>query len=755
MTQTSLDQDANSSNVDQSGHFAPCPKDLLALEELLGQLETAVGVSTRVPCVIDPATDQYLAERRLGSAAGLFVALRSKHAATATHGLHVAFLCSAWARKLDLAVEERDEIEVASLLHDVGIIGVPDRILQKPARLESQEIGVLAHARRLSQEILRANGAAANVIAIVKNVPVWYNAPTQEGEPSGPKAPLGARMIAIAEAFDSITTDHVFRPARSKERALDELVRCAGTQFDPVLVDKFAEIGKQDLSQLYRQLAGQWLRDLEHGAPKIFEDDRCVSRRPSQTDVSVRFQDKVLDNMRDSVIMVDPALNVIGWNRAAEQLTGITAERVVERPWLPEIIEMRDDQGRLVLAHRCPLRDVVATGMQSAGRFSLTQRNGVRVNTETQIMPVLDRDCSLLGVAMLMRDVSSEHSMKRLCDDLRSKATVDPLTKVSNRGEFARVLAELTQEHRKHGTVFSVIICDLDHFKQVNDTHGHQAGDEVLVKTAAVLQEACPSNDLVARYGGEEFVVLCPDCEISATTRRAERIRDLIGRTEHATLGRRRTTASFGVTQVQAGDTAETIVRRADRALYLAKDQGRNRVIQLGAGTSEEEPVRRWSLWRRRKTSSPEVLAEEDMVAPGPVTFALEKLRGFVADHQAVIKRTEENILEFELLAPVYNARRKTDLQHVFIMALRFSEEHSAKPTPASSPASKVSQIRIAVVVSLEKAPARGSSGLTDYARQVIAGLRAYLMARTVPTLREDGECQRGEKILLPTWRAP
>ena len=581
---------------------------LATLGELLGELEIAAGTATRLPPVVDPQTDQLLVERRLGAAAGLYVALRSKHASTAIHDLHVALLCSAWARQVGLSVEEREAIEVASLLHDLWVIGVPDRILHKPTALDAEETAVMAHARCIGWEILRASGAAGCLLSIVENVSVWYDGSNQAGARAGAAIPLGARMIAIAEAFDSMTTDHVFRPARSKEQALGELVRCSGTQFDPNLIEEFTKLARRDMSRMYRQLASQWLQDLESHADSAIWRRGGAPTELTHSNVAAYFQAKILDNVRDCVVIVDPAMNVIGWNRRAEQLTGIVAEGMIERPWIPETVEMRDAEGRLVSQAPVSAAQAVASCMQSVGPYTISQRGKGRVTVEVQAIPVLDQKSNLLGAAMLMRDVSSERSLEELCQNLYTQATRDPLTQLANRTEFERVYTELVNNYRKKGPPFSLIICDLDHFKQINDAYGHQAGDEVLVKISTVLQDNAGPGDLVARYGGEEFVLVCPDGGIAAATRRAEMIRDQLSQIEHVSLGGRRATASFGVTQIQPGDTTETTLRRADRALYLAKNQGRNQVIQLGVGTD-------------RENTRPElgILGPQDPVSPGSV----------------------------------------------------------------------------------------------------------------------------------------
>src|SRR5690606_10371383 len=124
---------------------------------------------------------------------------------------------------------------------------------------------------------------------------------------------------------------------------------------------------------------------------------------------------------------------------------------------------------------------------------------------------------------------------------------------------------------------FSVIFLDIDYFKSINDTYGHTVGDEVLVDLARLLQHETYSGELVGRYGGEEFVVVCPGTDLMQSIKRAERLRVAISRGHLGNVKGLEVTASFGVTQSEPGDSVESIIRRADKALYKAKDLGRNR----------------------------------------------------------------------------------------------------------------------------------------------------------------------------------
>src|SRR5208282_6050296 len=103
----------------------------------------------------------------------------------------------------------------------------------------------------------------------------------------------------------------------------------------------------------------------------------------------------------------------------------------------------------------------------------------------------------------------------------------------------------------------SLLMCDLDHFKLVNDTYGHQAGDEVIKSLAALLKGGCLPGDLVARYGGEEFVMLLADCDNTTASRRADQIRLALSQLQQPTMNGQTVTVSFGATEIQPGDTAE------------------------------------------------------------------------------------------------------------------------------------------------------------------------------------------------------
>lgn len=164
--------------------------------------------------------------------------------------------------------------------------------------------------------------------------------------------------------------------------------------------------------------------------------------------------------------------------------------------------------------------------------------------------------------------------LQQMNHELESMSKTDPLTKVANRYSLADFFRLEVARKRRYHSNFSVIMVDLDRFKQVNDDFGHNAGDEVLSTVAKILTENVRENDVVGRWGGEEFIILCPQSNHSGTLRMAESLRQKIARHRFSIVGQ--ITASFGVTVYGENESLETFIKRVDDALYEAKDQGRN-----------------------------------------------------------------------------------------------------------------------------------------------------------------------------------
>jgi two-component system, cell cycle response regulator len=190
-----------------------------------------------------------------------------------------------------------------------------------------------------------------------------------------------------------------------------------------------------------------------------------------------------------------------------------------------------------------------------------------------------------------LRLLELEDNLVQAREAMRFKATHDTLTGVWNRGAILETLEREVWRSRREGTSLGVLIADLDHFKSVNDTYGHQAGDAVLREVTKRMQSDVRPYDAVGRYGGEEFLVLLPGCNALVTREKAERLRETIFRTPVATTaGILNVTMSIGgaATTDWPQDTPNQILQMADLALYRAKEEGRNRTVMAGPAEHEE-----------------------------------------------------------------------------------------------------------------------------------------------------------------------
>ena len=183
----------------------------------------------------------------------------------------------------------------------------------------------------------------------------------------------------------------------------------------------------------------------------------------------------------------------------------------------------------------------------------------------------------------LLKQTVREHADER--DVMAYLAIFDALTRIPNRRGLDVRLAEEFVRAERYGGALSVLLLDIDHFKAVNDEHGHDVGDDLLRQVAHLLQEACRGPDFVGRWGGEEFMMILPEAGPAAAREVASRVRARVE--EEAFAGVGGLTVSIGVASFEPGVTTDTLFRRVDRALYTAKRKGRNRVEVAPAGEDD------------------------------------------------------------------------------------------------------------------------------------------------------------------------
>lgn len=189
---------------------------------------------------------------------------------------------------------------------------------------------------------------------------------------------------------------------------------------------------------------------------------------------------------------------------------------------------------------------------------------------QSRVMPILDIYGKVQEFSAVYHDITNEKLLAELY-------ITDSLTKLYNRAHFDETINMIVKHKRKADSDFILVLVDIDHFKSINDTYGHQAGDEALVSVAKTLKSSLRDNDLVARWGGEEFVIMLKNMATDEAKVIVEKIRANI---ENSTIKENiKVTASFGLSKYIIGEDSKEIFKRADDALYEAKKSGRNRVV--------------------------------------------------------------------------------------------------------------------------------------------------------------------------------
>ncbi len=213
--------------------------------------------------------------------------------------------------------------------------------------------------------------------------------------------------------------------------------------------------------------------------------------------------------------------------------------------------------------------------IQAAGNIDdiLTLKNGII----EEIKKV--RVCSQSIKRELNEYRRTTKSLSSKLEQTEAKALVDALTNVLNRNAYNMKISQMVREFTRVNEPFSLLVIDIDLFKKFNDQYGHKAGDRVLRSVAASVQESLRASDLVFRYGGEEFVVLLGGAHLENAAKLAEKVREGVEKDYYIDKERKmKVTVSLGVACVRTGDTELSLFERADKALYVAKDKGRNRV---------------------------------------------------------------------------------------------------------------------------------------------------------------------------------
>lgn len=293
------------------------------------------------------------------------------------------------------------------------------------------------------------------------------------------------------------------------------------------------------------------------------------------------FYKEILENLYDGIYFVDRNRVILYWNRGAERITGYNRDQVIGRSCSQNILNHMDAKGRQLCNDGCPLAATMEDGVPREVDVFLHHADGHRLPVLVRVTPIRDEHGEILGAVEIFSSDLSVQTVRHELKGLRESLQTDTLTGIGNRRLIdGRLRAAIAELQNSDATRTGLLFFDIDHFKNVNDSYGHETGDRVLRMVATTLQNSLRRTDVVGRWGGEEFAAILYDIVSSeALSDVAEKARMLVEYShldhEGASLS---VTVSIGATLFRSDDTPETVMERADGLMYRSKKAGRNRV---------------------------------------------------------------------------------------------------------------------------------------------------------------------------------
>ncbi len=500
-------------------------------------------------------------------------------------------------RILGLPEIEIDALRTGALLHDIGKLAIPDHILNKPGSLTPAELEKTKIHPEVGVLILQKVGFASPVIPTIKyHHECWNGKGYPEGR-SKEDIPLTARILAVADAFDTIRGARPYRAAISREKARQILQAESGTRFDPMIVDTLlrnlqtleAEIELQGLghSEAAYELPAteqNYVEQIKRANREVFSLYELAREFSSAVDLQTTME-MFTNKIREFVPFETCALYLLDHNKrsaTAAHTEGINSELLRMR-------QIKVGQGATGFALR-ECKTVINVEPDLDFQYSQTELTQLYL---TMAAVPLVADDELVGAVTIysqeIEEYGEEHArlletISRIAadaigkslkhDEATTHAMTDPMTGLPNARSLQRQFEKEVARAVRSSTSFQVLMLDLDGFKAVNDSYGHKAGDEMLRSISRVIREQLREYDFLARYGGDEFVALVPETspnDVIDLCRRIEKaVRGFklpVGEGKFASVG-----VSLGASGYpQEGETFDQMIVAADKVMYERK----------------------------------------------------------------------------------------------------------------------------------------------------------------------------------------
>ncbi len=298
-----------------------------------------------------------------------------------------------------------------------------------------------------------------------------------------------------------------------------------------------------------------------------------ASITPSKLQKALWLSNKELKRFTDIldkyVISVSTKTNSIitAVSSAFERVSGYTKEELIGKK-----INIIRHPDTLKEVHE-KLWNTIENSNEWHGELKNRNKEGHNYWLEESIIPIKDENETIVSYISVGIDITAKKELERI-------STIDKLTGVFNRRQLDQCIHHEIEKASRYSRPLSLLMIDIDHFKKVNDTYGHQIGDYALVTVSKILSEHIRSSDVLGRFGGEEFVILCPESDKNEAAELAEKLRQEVEKFLFETIGN--LTISIGVSELKADMNNEELLYKADVALYKAKNGGRNQVVAEG-----------------------------------------------------------------------------------------------------------------------------------------------------------------------------
>lgn len=289
--------------------------------------------------------------------------------------------------------------------------------------------------------------------------------------------------------------------------------------------------------------------------------------------------EKIIESLYDGLYLVDRNRVITYWNKAAEKISGFTAEDVVGKSCSDNMLTHISSEGDDLCTGLCPLAATIADGKSREANVYMHHKEGHRIPISVRVSALTDKDGTITGGIELFTDISSQSVNELRIKELERLTLLDSLTQLANRRCVEKELQSRIEEKKRLNVPFGVLFIDIDHFKKFNDTYGHPVGDMILRSIANTFKANTRPYDLYGRWGGEEFVGIIRNIKADDLEMLGKRILSLIEKTYIVhDENKLSVTVSIGATLVREEDSSESLIQRADRNLYKAKSTGRNRL---------------------------------------------------------------------------------------------------------------------------------------------------------------------------------